>query len=39
MVQTGEITNAAAVAGLLAAARARDGGWAALRPADSALPG
>ncbi|HEY3010484.1 MAG TPA: NUDIX hydrolase [Micromonosporaceae bacterium] len=39
MVQTGEITNAAAVAGLLAAARARDGGWVALRPADTPLPG
>ncbi|MDG4766382.1 NUDIX hydrolase [Solwaraspora sp. WMMD406] len=33
MVFAGEITNAAAVAGLLAAARARAGGWAALRPA------
>ena len=32
MVFRGEITNAAAVGGLLAAARARDGGWAALRP-------
>jgi 8-oxo-dGTP pyrophosphatase MutT (NUDIX family) len=32
MVFRGEITNAAAVAGLLAAARARDEGWATLRP-------
>jgi ADP-ribose pyrophosphatase len=31
MVLRGEITNAAAVAGLLAAARARDLGWAPLR--------
>ena len=35
MVFRGEITNAAAVGGLLAAARARDEGWATLRPADS----
>jgi len=35
MVLRGEITNAAAVAGLLAAARARDDGWATLRPADA----
>ena len=35
MVLRGEITNAAAVAGLLAAARARDDGWATLRPADT----
>ncbi|SCL29367.1 NUDIX domain-containing protein [Micromonospora inyonensis] len=35
----GEITNASCVAGLLAAARARDAGWAPLRPADSPLPG
>jgi ADP-ribose pyrophosphatase len=34
MVFRGEITNAAAVGGLLAAARARDEGWATLRPAD-----
>ena len=34
MVFRGEITNAAAVGGLLAAARARDDGWATLRPAD-----
>jgi ADP-ribose pyrophosphatase len=33
MVFRGEITNAAAVAGVLAAARARDEGWAPLRPA------
>ncbi|MDQ1740389.1 MAG: hypothetical protein QOE53_2041, partial [Pseudonocardiales bacterium] len=32
----GEVTNAAAVAGLLAAARARADGWATLRPADTA---
>ncbi|WP_229076026.1 NUDIX domain-containing protein [Actinoplanes sp. DH11] len=31
MVFRGEITNAAAVAGLLAAARARDSGWSVLR--------
>jgi 8-oxo-dGDP phosphatase len=33
MVFRGEITNAAAVGGLLAASRARDEGWATLRPA------
>lgn len=33
MIFRGEITNAAAVGGLLAAARARDEGWATLRPA------
>ena len=33
MVFRGEITNAAAVGGLLAVARARDEGWATLRPA------
>ncbi|WP_406068438.1 NUDIX domain-containing protein [Micromonospora sp. NBC_01638] len=38
MVLTGEITNASAVAGLLAAARARDTGWSALRHADVPLP-
>ena len=38
MVLRGEITNAAAVGGLLAAARARDGGWTALRPADTPAP-
>jgi 8-oxo-dGTP pyrophosphatase MutT (NUDIX family) len=37
MVFRGEITNAAAAGGLLAAARARDEGWATLRPADSPL--
>jgi ADP-ribose pyrophosphatase len=35
MVFRGEITNAAAVGGLLAAARARDEGWATLRPVDT----
>ena len=35
MVLRGEITNASTVAGLLAAARARDDGWATLRPADT----
>lgn len=35
MVLRGEITNAAAAGGLLAAARARDDGWATLRPADT----
>jgi ADP-ribose pyrophosphatase len=34
MVFRGEITNAAAVGGLLAAARARDEGWATLRPTE-----
>jgi 8-oxo-dGDP phosphatase len=38
MVLRGEITNAAAVGGLLAAARARDDGWTTLRPADAPLP-
>lgn len=37
MVFAGEITNAACVAGLLATARARDTGWAPLRPADLPL--
>ena len=37
MVFRGEITNAAAVGGLLAAARARDEGWATLRPVDFPL--
>jgi 8-oxo-dGDP phosphatase len=32
MVLRGEITSAATVAGLLAAARARDQGWRSLRP-------
>jgi ADP-ribose pyrophosphatase len=35
---SGEITNAAAVAGILAVAAARSGDWQALRPADSAWP-
>ncbi|MEU8229248.1 NUDIX hydrolase [Actinoplanes sp. NPDC048967] len=35
MVLRGEITNAAAVSGLLAAARAREDGWATLRPTDT----
>jgi 8-oxo-dGDP phosphatase len=35
MVLRGEITNAAAVGGLLSAARARDDGWATLRPVDT----
>jgi ADP-ribose pyrophosphatase len=39
MVLAGRITNGPAVAGLLAAARARDAGWAPLRAADSPLPG
>ena len=38
MVLRGEITNAAAVGGLLCAARARDDGWATLRPCDTPLP-
>ncbi|MDI1465254.1 NUDIX hydrolase [Catellatospora sp. KI3] len=38
MVADGRITNAAAVAGLLAAARARDTGFTGLRPADAPLP-
>ena len=37
-VFAGEIENALAVAGLLAAARARDLDWAPLRPADSPWP-
>jgi 8-oxo-dGDP phosphatase len=37
MVLSGEITNAAAVTGLLAAARVRDAGWTGLRPADQAV--
>jgi 8-oxo-dGDP phosphatase len=39
MVFAGEITNAACVGGLLASARARDRGWAALRPPDTPLSG
>ncbi|MGK5739841.1 NUDIX domain-containing protein [Micromonospora sp. URMC 103] len=38
MVLAGEITNASCVAGLLAAARARDAGWSVLRRADAPLP-
>ncbi|MEH1057943.1 NUDIX hydrolase [Micromonospora sp. CPCC 206171] len=38
MVLAGEITNGPCVAGLLAAARARDAGWSALRRADAPLP-
>lgn len=38
MVLAGEITNVACVAGVLAAARARDRGWAGLRSADAPLP-
>ncbi|MGC9669736.1 NUDIX domain-containing protein [Planosporangium sp. 12N6] len=37
MALRGEIVNGACLVGLLAAARARDGGWAALRPADTPL--
>jgi 8-oxo-dGDP phosphatase len=38
MVLRGEITNAAAAVGLLAAARSRAVGWRTLRPVDEALP-
>ena len=38
MILRGEITNAAAVGGLLSAAQARDDGWATLRPPDTPLP-
>ncbi|NYH40292.1 ADP-ribose pyrophosphatase [Micromonospora jinlongensis] len=38
MVGAGDITNASAVAGLLAAARARDTGWSTLRRSDAPLP-
>ncbi|WP_328375863.1 NUDIX hydrolase [Micromonospora zamorensis] len=38
MVLAGEITNASAVAGLLAAGRARDTGWSTLRRSDAPLP-
>ncbi len=38
MAFSGEITNAACLVGLLAAARVRDTGWLALRPADAPLP-
>ncbi len=37
-VLAGEVENALAVAGLLAAVRARDAGWAGLRPADAPWP-
>jgi len=37
MVFRGDITNAAAAGGVLAAARARDEGWATLRPADDPI--
>jgi ADP-ribose pyrophosphatase len=37
MVLAGEITNAACVAGVLAAARVRDAGWVTARPADTPL--
>jgi ADP-ribose pyrophosphatase len=37
-VFAGEITNAAAIAGLLAAAQAAERGWAGLRPADAPWP-
>jgi ADP-ribose pyrophosphatase len=38
MIFRGEITNAAAVGGLLATARARDEGWATLRPVETPEP-
>jgi ADP-ribose pyrophosphatase len=38
MVLAGRLTNATAVAGLLAAARARELGWAPLRPLDEPAP-
>jgi 8-oxo-dGDP phosphatase len=38
MALRGEITNAAAVGGLLSAARARDDGWATPRPSNAPLP-
>ncbi|WP_433365216.1 NUDIX domain-containing protein [Actinoplanes sp. CA-142083] len=38
MVFRGEVTNAAAVGGILAAARARDEGWATLRPVETPEP-
>ena len=37
-IQAGELTNAAAVGGLLAAATSRANGWAGLRPADAPWP-
>lgn len=39
MALAGEITNASAVAGVLAAARARDAHWTTLRSVDAPLPG
>jgi ADP-ribose pyrophosphatase len=39
MAMAGEITNAACVAGVLAAARARETGFSSLRPADAPLTG
>jgi 8-oxo-dGDP phosphatase len=38
MVLAGEVTNAIAVAGILAAARARDAGWTGLRPMRAPWP-
>jgi ADP-ribose pyrophosphatase len=38
MVFRGEVSNAAAVGGILAAARARDEGWATLRPVETPEP-
>jgi ADP-ribose pyrophosphatase len=38
-VFAGEITNAAAAAGIIAAALARESGWQGLRPADAPWPG
>jgi ADP-ribose pyrophosphatase len=38
MALRGEITNAACLVGLFAAAKARDLGWATLRPVDAPLP-
>jgi hypothetical protein len=38
MAMRGEITNAACLVGLFAAAKARDLGWSTLRPVDPPLP-
>jgi ADP-ribose pyrophosphatase len=38
MALSGQLTNAPCVAGVLAAARVRDAGWAPLRPVDAAEP-
>lgn len=38
MIFRGEITNGPCIAGLLAAARVRDSGWAGLRPPDTPAP-